>query len=130
MNIYSVLAVGAGGFLGSVGRYLCVQYVDRFANSHIPFGTFTVNVLGSFLLGIFAGMSLHDDSNRFNTKLFLTTGLCGGFTTFSAFALENVNLVQQKYTSVALIYTIASFAASVVAIVAGLWLGKKISGTT
>jgi CrcB protein len=125
MNIYSLLAVGAGGFLGSVGRYLCVLYVDRIVNSRFPFGTLLVNIVGSFLLGLFIGMSLRD-----RQKLFLATGFCGGFTTFSAFAFENSNLVDQKLVSWAMVYILASVAVSVLAVGLGLWVGRKFASPT
>ena len=126
MNIYSLLAVGAGGFFGSVGRYLCVLYVDKTVNSHFPFGTFAVNIAGSFLLGILTGLSLADRGS-FSTKLFLTTGFCGGFTTFSAFALENAGLIQQKSGGLAMLYVTTSVVLSILAIGAGLWVGKRFA---
>lgn len=95
--LLNCLVVGAGGFLGSVGRYLLTA-VFASQNSSFPWITMLINFVGSFLIGVFTELAngLLPLSGR--TLLFLKTGLCGGFTTFSAFSLETVHLFEEgKY---------------------------------
>jgi fluoride exporter len=127
VNFYSVLAVGIGGFIGSILRYVAVIFIDKPFNTAFPFGTFFVNIFGSFILGVVIGMNLKDPGRSFNWKLFLTTGFCGGFTTFSTFAFENVNLTHQKLLSTSVMYIGASVVAGLIAVVAGLWVGKQFA---
>src|SRR5688572_4148165 len=117
MNLVNVLLVGAGGCIGSVVRYLAVISIDKKLNSAFPFGTFTVNLLGSFVLGFLMAVLMKRSAHALEWKLFLGTGFCGGFTTFSAFALENMNLFQQKSPGIALLYIIFSVSGGVV----GVW---------
>jgi fluoride exporter len=127
MNFYSILTVGIGGFIGSILRYVSVVLIDKPLNSVFPLGTFFVNIFGSFVLGVVIGMNLKHPSGSFNWKLFLTTGFCGGFTTFSTFAFENVNLAQQKFIPTSVVYIAASVVLGLVAVVAGLWIGKQFA---
>jgi fluoride exporter len=92
--IKTLLLIGSGGFLGSISRFLLSRFVQLNLISAFPFGTFFVNISGCFLIGLIYGLS--DRSTLFNTewKLFLATGFCGGFTTFSAFANENLALLR------------------------------------
>jgi fluoride exporter len=125
MNMTSLLMVGAGGFLGSVTRYVTVYFVDRKMNALFPYGTLTVNILGSFILGLVLGITYKTPSpGNSNWKLFLTTGFCGGFTTFSTFALDNINLLEQKVAGVSALYIIASLAATLLAVFTGLLIGR------
>src|SRR5687768_10177537 len=96
MNGYKLLIIGLGGAIGSVGRYLMVKLVDEKLNSVFPYGTMAVNILGSFLLGLIYMLALRKAGLTENGRLFLGVGFCGGFTTFSAFALDNFHLMQQK----------------------------------
>lgn len=91
-----ILIIGTGSFLGGVARFLLARYIQNYAISSFPFGTFIVNVLGCFLIGIFYGLA--DKGNLLSTamRLFLTVGFCGGFTTFSTFANENVALLRDR----------------------------------
>lgn len=117
--------VGAGGLLGAVGRYKLGGYIlHHTAAWRFPISTFTVNVVGCFLMGILAGLA---EKGRFGQelRLFLLPGLLGGFTTFSAFAHEGVFLIQRGQSHIALAY----MAASVSCGLAGVWLGLKFAGT-
>ncbi|HLP73787.1 MAG TPA: fluoride efflux transporter CrcB [Bacteroidales bacterium] len=90
----SVLLVGAGGFLGSISRFLASRLVQNNINSVFPFGTFFVNVTGCFLIGLIYGFSERSSVLDSGWKLFLAAGFCGGFTTFSTFANENLALLR------------------------------------
>ena len=126
MDIYKILAVGLGGFLGSVARYITVKSLDEKLNAVFPYGTLTVNIIGSFLLGLIYSIALRKAGVTENWRLFLGVGFCGGFTTFSAFALENFMLIQQKFIGISLVYTSISLVAGLFALVAGMWLGRLI----
>lgn len=97
-----LLIIGTGGFLGSISRYLVSQYLQRIFETTFPIGTLSVNVLGSFLIGIIYAFSERGDILTPEWRMFLAVGLCGGFTTFSSFAYENfamLNLQQVFYSS-------------------------------
>jgi CrcB protein len=127
MNTYHILLVGAGGFLGSIARYITTISIDKRLNSFFPYGTLTVNLLGSFFLGMILSMVIKKTGTTAEQwKLLMGTGFCGGFTTFSAFAFENVSLLEARFSGTALIYTALSLAFGVVAVWAGMLLGKNL----
>jgi CrcB protein len=126
MNFVGIIMVGVGGFFGSIARYVTVLSIDKKVNSIFPYGTLTVNLLGSVILGFITGM-FYEQNPRPNVKLLLTTGFCGGFTTFSAFALENVNLFDQRFAGISILYTLLSIVAGFFAVLAGIWLGRTLS---
>ena len=119
------MAVGIGGFLGSVLRYVSVKTIDQYLMRNFFFGTLTVNVIGSLLLGIVAGIALKRSDLSEQTRLFVGVGFCGGFTTFSAFALENVNLLNGKHFGTAVLYISTSLVLSTLAVLAGIWISKS-----
>jgi CrcB protein len=85
--------VGIGGAIGSIGRYLASQYIQsRFVSSGFPYGTFIVNITGCFLIGLIFAIAGKTDIQEW--RLFLITGVCGGYTTFSAFSYESLNLLR------------------------------------
>lgn len=94
--ITNILLVGAGGALGSMARFLSVYGVARVVGDRIPLGTLAVNIGGCFVMGIVFGISHRFDWLTPEWRFFLATGFCGGFTTFSAFAYENLLLLQQR----------------------------------
>lgn len=93
MDLYDCLMVGAGGFIGSVLRYI-VGLIPMREGSTFPVKTMCVNVAGAFLIGIIAASVLRHGDMSPRMVLFLKVGICGGFTTFSTFALESVGLLQ------------------------------------
>lgn len=99
------LLVGLGGGIGSMLRYGAYRLMDT---GRFPYATFTVNIAGSFIIGLVAGLSLRNAAFDSNWKLFLATGICGGFTTFSAFSMDNLQLLQNGKYGTALLYTLAS----------------------
>jgi CrcB protein len=124
MNFYHLLVIGIGGFIGSIVRYLTVKFVDERLTSVFPFGTLVVNVIGSFLLGIVYAVAARKAGLSETTRLFLGVGFCGGFTTFSAFALENFNLIHQRFAGTSLLYISSSVLIGILALAAGVWVSR------
>lgn len=117
--LVNCLAVGAGGFIGSVLRYLCGLIPSDTA---FPFVTFAINVVGSFCLAFIAALVLKGTIDNEQLSLMLRVGLCGGFTTFSTFSLESMQLVQQGDVLVALAYAVLTCVLCVGAAFLGNWL--------
>lgn len=119
-----VLLVFIGGGVGSALRYV-IGTLSKTSASEFPWGTFSVNVLGSLIIGILMGITLKNSSLSENQTLLLITGLCGGFTTFSAFAYENqVFLKEGDFTSF-FIYTFGSIGLGLAAVFLGLFISKS-----
>ena len=125
MNIYHLLAVGIGGLIGSVGRYIASKSIDEKMASLFPSGTLAVNIIGSLVLGILYGISLKRLDLAEHWRLFIGTGICGGFTTFSAFALENFVLLHEK-PAIAVLYIAATLIAGLLAVALGVFLGRAL----
>lgn len=112
-----------GGGIGSALRYGAGRAALAWFGPNFPAGTLAVNVIGCFAMGVLAEwLALHDAGVSHDAKLFLTTGLLGGFTTFSAFALDTAVLWQRGNSGVALAYTLASLVLSVGGLYAGMAL--------
>jgi fluoride exporter len=124
MDVYKIIAVGLGGCLGSIARYVTVKWADEKLNAVFPYGTLAVNIIGSFLLGLVYALAVRKAGIPENWRLFLGAGFCGGFTTFSAFALENFNLLQQKLIGTSVVYVSVSLIAGLLALAAGVWIGR------
>jgi CrcB protein len=123
-----VLAVAVGGALGSVARYLVVEQMMRWFGASFPWGTLSVNVVGGLGIGVLAELMALKWPVSPETRLFLITGILGGFTTFSAFSLEVVALAQRGAPGAALLYTAASVVLSVGAVFVGLALVRGAVG--
>lgn len=116
----TVFLIGIGGFLGTVGRYGLTWLLSRFYPSSFPFGTLAVNILGCFAIGAVFGLSQRFEWMNHDLRLFLAIGVCGGFTTFSAFAFDGIVLLQDRqYLSFA-VYCTLSFVLSLGAAMLGL----------
>lgn len=101
----NILIIGAGGFVGSVARYL-VSHLNLTVTFHsVPVGTLLVNIIGSFAIGFLTGIAEKSMILTPAWRLFLMVGLCGGFTTFSAFASENLMLMHNGQFLSVLLYT-------------------------
>jgi CrcB protein len=103
--IKNLLIIGTGGFIGSIARYLVSQLNLTVSFHSIPVGTLTVNIAGSFLIGFLTGIAEKSMILTPEWRLFLMVGLCGGFTTFSAFANENLMLIHNGQGMAVLLYT-------------------------
>lgn len=91
-----VLCVGVGGMAGSVARFLLSSWIMKVVGTAFPLGTFVVNLIGSLLLGAIMAIGVHTTSLSANAQLGLTTGVMGGFTTYSTFNFETLRLLEQR----------------------------------
>jgi CrcB protein len=122
MAMTNLLLVGLGGFVGSIARYLLGEWIlHQTAEARFPWGTFTVNLLGCLAIGVLSGVAERLEMISPTARLFLFTGVLGGFTTFSAFGLETVYLLRRNELWIAAAYT----AGSVVVGLLFLWLGLR-----
>jgi fluoride exporter len=101
----TLLFVGTGGFLGSISRFLASRFIHENLSGAFPFGTFIVNIAGCFLIGLIYGFSERSSLLTSGWKMFLAVGFCGGFTTFSTFANENLALLRDGEFFYFLLYT-------------------------
>lgn len=119
----TLLLVGLGGLGGSICRYATSLLFMR-TQTGFPWGTWAANIVGCFVIGLVFGLSQKHQWLTPEWRLFLTTGFCGGYTTFSAFAYENVKLLESGNYLTFSIYSFTSFAVGLLMIAAGLWAGK------
>lgn len=125
--IRAVLLVGLGGALGSIARYLCQRWAAQHFPHAFPLGTFAVNLTGCILIGIFWSFTIKGDPLHEGWKLFLMTGICGGYTTFSAFGLESIGLLKDNRTGFFLLYVLGSVTLGILATFAGMKLGRLLT---
>ncbi len=124
MSIY--LAIAAGGAVGAISRYWMTGSVGQMLGYSFPFGTLSVNVLGSFLMGLFAILLTEKIPLDDSVRLGLITGMLGAFTTFSAFAMDTLGLMESGAMMKALLYVMASVLVCIVAAWAGVFIAKQI----
>ena len=115
--------IALGGGLGSVLRYLTQIMIERYTTLSFPFGTFTINIIGCLLIGLFSGYFLNQNQPSDALKFFLITGLCGGYTTLSTFSVENMALLQENKFLPFLLYVAGSVIIGLIA----TYLGFKIT---
>jgi CrcB protein len=126
MNPQFLLAVAAGGALGSVARYLVGIGSGKLFGTSFPWGTLIINVTGSFLIGALAGLFAIKWDFPQTARLFLTVGICGGYTTFSTFSLDAWYLLERGENAASLAYMVASVVLSVGALVGALLLIRAL----
>lgn len=122
--IKQFLLVGLGGALGSMLRYATSLITAKYYSNAFPLATFITNVLGCLLIGVLIGY-FSKNGNQ-SLQFLLITGFCGGYTTFSTFAAENVALWQSQNYLTLIIYTLASVLLGCLAVAVGLMLSKSI----
>lgn len=121
---YVLVFVGAG--LGGVCRQLVNVAFIRWIGAGFPFATLTINVTGSFLMGLLAGYFIFRGNGADNWRLFLTTGVLGGYTTFSTFSLDSVALFERGEVTAALLYVLVSVTVSILALFGALQLARGL----
>jgi len=117
--VKSLFIVGFGGFIGTVARFLISRYFQENVASVFPWSTFAVNILGSLIIGVIYGISEKGDFLSPEVRLFLTVGICGGFTTFSTFSNDAFLLIRQEEWLRFALYASLSFFLGLLAVYAG-----------
>jgi CrcB protein len=123
MMLKNIVLVGLGGAIGSVLRYVSSIFVDRYFSSVFPWATFAVNIVGCLLVGLLLGIFERQQLATAEIRLLFVTGFCGGYTTFSTFAAENLTLIQYEQFGLAVLYTVLS----VLIGIAAVWLGISLA---
>lgn len=118
----SILLVGIGGAIGSIFRYLISVSTNKIWNNSFPLGTFVINIIGCLIIGIIVSLAQKQNIIDNNLKLLLITGFCGGFTTFSTFSLENIQLLNSGN----IIAFILNILLSVSVGILGVWVGLNL----
>lgn len=122
----NILIVGLGGGVGSILRYLCQKWINESYQHNFPLATFLVNIFGCLLIGIFYALGEKGNILSPQTRLLLITGLCGGFTTFSTFAFENMNLLRTGDNFYFILYALGSVVLGIVAVYIGSFIIKLL----
>ncbi len=126
MNLYLIIFVGVGGFIGAILRYLISFYMQKLVGSSFAYGTLTVNIVGSFIIGFLYLYFEHIISP--NIKAMLVTGMLGALTTFSTFSLETILMVQEGLISKAFLNIVLNVIFALTGTVLGMFIFKKIYG--
>ena len=126
LQLSMTLAVAAGGAVGAIGRYGVGVWMTRWLGTGFPWSTLTVNVIGSLLMGLVMQAFIQKAQLSDEFAVFLTIGVLGGFTTFSAFSLDAVLMLQRGQISMATLYMFGSVFLSLSALVIGMYLARLI----
>jgi CrcB protein len=119
------LAVAGGGALGAMARHGVSLASLRLLGPKFPWGTLTVNALGSFAMGLFIAWLVAREPHSSTVRLFVATGVLGAFTTFSTFALDAVTLYRDRSLTIAAIYVAASVGLSICGLMFGMIVGRS-----
>lgn len=120
----NILLVFAGSAAGGSVRYITSLLIQSKNTTQFPLGTFLINLIGCFIIGMIYAIASRNASTGSDIKLLLATGFCGGFTTFSAFAFENLELFKSGQYLTALLYIILSVVLGILAVILGAYLIK------
>lgn len=118
-----ILYVGVGSAIGGISRYLAGKGITALFNNAFPLATFLINIAGSLLIGYFTGQTAKGSVTA-TSYLLLATGFCGGFTTFSAFSMENINMLRNGQYGLAITYIVGSVVLGLLACLLGYHFGK------
>jgi CrcB protein len=127
LNLLFILAVALGGAVGSVARYLVGIGSGKLFGFNFPWGTLIINIAGSMLIGAFAGLFAFKWDLPQSVRIFLTVGVCGGFTTFSTFSLDSYYLIERGQLAAAGLYIASSVILSIAGLIAALHLIRVLS---
>ncbi|MET2826894.1 fluoride efflux transporter CrcB [Mesorhizobium shangrilense] len=123
--MFNLLLVVLGGGIGAGIRHLTNIGALRLVGPNFPWGTMTINIVGSFAMGLFIAMLVRRGGSS-ELRLFVATGIFGGFTTFSAFSLDFATLWERGSALPALGYALASVIGAIIALFLGLWLARSL----
>jgi len=124
IDLKNILLVLAGSAVGGSARFITSLMIQSKNNTQFPIGTFIINLIGCFIIGMVYAIASRNATTGSDIKLLLATGFCGGFTTFSAFAFENLELFKSGMHLTALMYIILSVVLGILAVVFGAYLIK------
>jgi CrcB protein len=122
--VKAILIIWLGGGIGSVLRYLVQLGISKLVTVTFPAGTFLVNITGCFVIGLLYGLSGRYAALTSEWRLFLITGLCGGYTTFSSFSYESVSLFRQGNYTYFILYTVLSVVIGLFSTIGGMNIVK------
>lgn len=122
-----VFYVAIGGAFGSVARYLTGMWFGRLFGAGFPWATLTVNIVGSFVMGVLVAAMAQAWSPSAEVRAFLTVGILGGFTTFSTFSLDVAGMLQRGELGVAAAYVLSSLIVGIGGLFAGLYLVRMVT---
>jgi CrcB protein len=122
----TIIYVAIGSIIGGVGRFLLQQFIQKRVSSTFPYGTLCVNLIGCFIIGVVFGLSAKGNIISPQARIFLATGICGGFTTFSSFINENHGMLQNGEFFNTAVYISVSVFAGLMATMLGSMLTKLL----